>query len=220
LHRITKLSRFFILSTLYFCLLAGTILFLSNLSAYPSQALALAPSRPYTSYTPTYAPGTPTPTAVWQAFLNRTPFPYTTPLPLANPAIVDGSYAKFDPSEPQWWICRRCADYRPVGGPWKLFLDKGVFRMYYAITDWRSIASYTITEDRLDLFNDPYCPWETGSYHWQLENGQLIFREIQDTCAFGLRARNLTAQPWISCQPPSIQAAVSDHWSRPFACAP
>ena len=183
-------------------------------------APAAAPSRPYTSFTPTYAPGTPTPTDIWPAFLLRTPFAYTTPFPPPAHTSLDGTYAKLDPSEPQWWSCRRCADYRPVGGIWKLSLDRGVFRVYYAVTGWRSLGSYTVNGDQLYLFNDPYCPWDVGKYTWRLEDGQLLLKEIEDGCSMHLRAENLTLQPWLSCQPPSIFAAISDHWPKPPGCEP
>src|SRR5688572_3409630 len=59
-------------------------------------------------------------TSIWQAFQEAVPFAYTTPLPAAVHSPVDGLYAMIDQSEPQWWKCIRCADYRPVGGIWKL----------------------------------------------------------------------------------------------------
>ena len=30
----------------------------------------------------------------------------------------------------------------------------------------------------------------------------------------------LTKQPWLSCQPPNPEAAISDHWIRPPGCTP
>jgi hypothetical protein len=51
-----------------------------------------------------------------------------------------------------------------------------------------------------------------------MDAGQLILEVIHDECGFGLRAASLTAQPWLSCQPPSTEAAISDHWQKPPGC--
>ena len=140
-----------------------------------------------------------TSTSAWDALLEVTPFAYLAPLPAAVPSEIDGTYAKIDQSWPQWWLCRRCADYRVSGGIWKLQLEKGVMRIFYEVNNWRSLASYSVSGDRLYIFNDPYCPESTGEYKWSIENGGLLLEEVQDACAFDLRAKNLTKQGWISC---------------------
>ncbi len=161
---------------------------------------------------------TPAPTDDWFALFQRTPFPYTTPLPPSTRTILDGAYAKLDPSEAEHFHCRRCPDYAPEGGIWKLSLDKGVFRMFYQVTGWRSIGSFTVSGDRLTLFNDPYCTDDVGDYTWKLEHGALTLQVIKDECAIRLRAMNLTMLPWLSCQPPNTEAAVTDHWLKPPGC--
>jgi hypothetical protein len=112
---------------------------------------------------------------------------------------LDGIYAKYDPAPPQWWSCLRCADYRPAGGAWRLQFDRGVMRIYYEVTGWNDIASYTVSGDRLYLFNDPYCSDVTGEYKWSLEGENLNLETVQDSCAFQLRERNLSAQAWETC---------------------
>jgi formylglycine-generating enzyme required for sulfatase activity len=153
--------------------------------------------------------GTPTrlatisPSAGWDDLLQVTPFAYTAPLPEPTQSPIDGTYAKVDPSWPQWWLCRRCADYRPAGGIWKLQFDQGVMRIYYDVTGWHSLASFTVSGDRLTLFNDPYCG-ETGEYTWKKsEEGQLELNVIEDGCSFELRGRNLSNQPWLVCLSPN-----------------
>jgi hypothetical protein len=152
------------------------------------------------------------------------PVAFTTPLPEENWTPIDGTYAKLDLSDPQWWACRRCADYRLGGGIWKLQFNKGVMRIYYDVTGWRSIASYTVTDDRLYLFNDPYCPEEVGEYTWSLEdkwgleNRSLVLNVIKDSCSINLRGENLSAQPWESCQPPNAMTGASDHWHKTPGC--
>lgn len=162
---------------------------------------------------------TATVTSAWDELLQKTPVAYGTPLPAPVPSALDGTYAKLDPSWPQWWLCKRCADYRDAGGLWKVQFDRGVMRIFYEITGWKGIASFTVSGDRLTIFNDPWCPDETGQYTWVLENGQLNLSVIKDACSFGLRAKNLTKQPWPSCSPPDEAADNADaEWQSPVGC--
>jgi hypothetical protein len=151
-----------------------------------------------------------TATSVWNALLEMTPFAYTTPFPDPGQSPLDGTYTKIDPSWPQWWGCRRCADYRLVGGIWKLQFDKGIMRIYYEVTGWRSIASFTVSGDRLHIFNDPYCPEVVGEYTWRLKDGSLKLEVSDDSCSFDLRGKNLGNQPWPSCLPPDKTIRAND----------
>jgi hypothetical protein len=150
--------------------------------------------------------------------LQHTPYPYSTPLPPPVPTALDGTYTKFELKAEPPVHCLRCPDYAPEGGVWKLNLDKGVLRIYHFVTGWRNIASFTLEGEQMTLANDPVCPTETGRYRWKLEEGQLIFQVIEDECAIRLRAMNLTNLPWLACQPPNHEAAVTDHWSKPPGC--
>jgi len=152
-----------------------------------------------TNVPPPVEPVTDVPTAVWPVLLQVTPLPYASPLPPTDVTALDGTYAKFDPAPPQWWICLRCADYRQAGGPWRLQFDRGVMRIYYEVTGWRSLASYTVADDRLYLFNDPYCKEVTGEYKWELTDGNLTLEAIDDPCSIQLRGKNLNAQSWVVC---------------------
>lgn len=160
----------------------------------------------------------------WFELQNQVPIPHTTPLPDAEWTPIDGTFTKLDPSLPQWWACRRCADYRPAGGIWKLQFDKGVMRIYYPITGWRSVASYTVSGDQLHIFNDPYCPQEVGKYGWRLEDEwnlpdrKLIIEVDDDPCSINLRGENLSTQAWYSCMPPNEMTGASDHWHKPPGC--
>lgn len=174
-------------------------------------AACAAPAAPATTPSPR-------PTDIWLGLLERTPEPFLRALPPAEPTDIDGVYSKLDLSEPQWWLCRRCADYRPAGGIWKLSLDRGILRIYYDVTGWRSIASYTIAGDRLTIFNDAYCPDEVGEYRWRRDLKTLSLEVIRDSCSINLRGENLSQQPWESCQPWHDMIGASDHWHKPRGC--
>jgi hypothetical protein len=168
--------------------------------------------------TPEAARTSPTPTDAWSVLLHTTPYPYSTPLPPPARTALDGTYTKIELKEGTPVPCKRCPDYAPEGGLWKLNLDKGVFRILYAYNDWRSLASFTVSGDQLTLFNDPNCPQVVGTYTWKLEEGKLTFKVVEDECSIRLRAMNLTHVPWLSCHPPTTEAAISDHWPKPAGC--
>jgi len=160
----------------------------------------------------------------WYSLLQITPFAFAAPLPEDAWTPIDGTYAKFDPSEPQWWACRRCADYRPAGGIWRMQFNKGVMRIYYNVTGWRSVASYTVSDNKLYLFNDPYCPQEVGEYTWSLndkwglEDRELSLEVVKDSCSINLRGENLSELAWDSCQPPNYMTGASGHWHKSPGC--
>lgn len=194
-------------------------------SVAPSRQLGGGPSpnvRPTAPPPILYPPHDPAATypviRTWTEVLNFHPFPYLKPLPPAQASGLDGVYAKFDPGEPQWWRCARCPDFKLTGGGWRIMLHQGTMLMYYEVTGFSTVASFTVDGNHLELFNDPHCPYETGGYTWSLEDGSLVLTELQDTCAIHLRAENLVHQPWISCQPRNTEAAISDHWIRPKGC--
>ena len=161
---------------------------------------------------------TATPAGAWQAMFQRTPYPYASPLPPPNQTSLDGTYTKEEPFMATPVHCLRCPDYAPEGGVWKLSLDKGIFRIFYEGTGWRSMGSFTVEGDRLTLFNDPNCTDVTGTYTWELQEGNLVLREVEDPCAIHLRAINLTQKSWLSCRPPNPEAMVTDHWPKPAGC--
>ena len=156
--------------------------------------------------------------ARWTELLQRTPYPYHRPLPPESRSPLDGTFVKFDPKPFPHVPCRRCPDYVPEGGIWKLQFDRGIMRIFYAETGWRSISSFEVEKDRLVLFNDPHCLNTIGSYIWRIEERMLIFELIDDSCAINMRGKNLVKQPWKSCQPPNEEAAITGHWPIPPGC--
>lgn len=162
----------------------------------------------------------PTPTALWGGLLDHSPVAVAAPLPPPESTAVDDAYVRHLESAPQWWSCLRCADYRPSGGTWRLMFDRGILRIVYDVTQWRNLASYEVRGDEVRVFNDPICPWDEGVYRWAKDAGRLRLQVVEDKCAFGLRADNLTAGDWLTCRPPDVRAAASDAWSKPSGCAP
>jgi hypothetical protein len=159
-------------------------------------------------------------TDIWQTLLGRTPVAWTTPLPLEQTTILDSLYVKLDPRIATPFPCKRCPDYALEGGLWKLLISSGVFKIYYTLNGWRSLGSYSVSGNQLYLFNDPYCTRDVGIYSWRLEDGVLTLTEVDDPCSQGLRAANLTFQPWISCRPSNLEAMITDHWQKPTGCDP
>jgi len=93
----------------------------------PFLAVACSSSVPGTRQGTPPAEGTAAPADGWSALLRQTPFPYTTPLPPAEPTALDGTYVKFNPKPGTPVPCRRCPEYLPEGGIWKLQFDNGIF---------------------------------------------------------------------------------------------
>lgn len=182
--------------------------------------LAVAACSPSGSNPLEPVPSTPTVSSSdgWSAFFLRTPYPYGTPLPLAEYSPLDGTYVKMDPITATPFPCRRCPDYKPEGGLWKLNFDNGIFRIYHTLTGWKSMGSFRVDGKKLYLFNDPNCTNVTGTYTWQVIKGELLLMEVEDSCAIRLRAVNLTKQPWRSCQPPNQEAGRTGHWPEPEGC--
>lgn len=163
---------------------------------------------------------TSTPSDIWSGLLQRTPYPYTTPLPPAQVSSIDGTYVKFDPRPGKRAPCRRCPPYPPEGGVWRLNLDRGIFRVYHDGTGWSTLGSFTVSGDRVEFFNDPHCWRDVGIYTWTLEADKLMLELVKDDCGVDLRQRSLTAYPWESCQPLGIEAATTQHWPAPDGCDP
>ena len=99
-----------------------------------------------------------------------------------------------------------------------MHLDKGVFRVYHELTDRVTLGSFTVSGDQVEFFNGPHCLQDTGMYTWELVDGKLTLTPVEDNCGVYLRARNLEALPWESCQPPSTEAAITSHWPVPAGC--
>ncbi len=215
--------------------LALPLLILTAACAPAPQAAVLAtPTVHYRA--PTYGEITPGPHKYvpdLSTTIEVPPFPYGAPLPPAVPSVLDGLYSRRVPFEGTPVPCKRCAGYRLEGGLWSLYLDKGVFKVFQQDTDFEAVGSYTVTGDAVSFFNDPYCEEDlgmTGHYNWAWDaRSALRLQVVDDPCSIGLRAKNLTFAPWVktpllqserdlTCQPPTREAAITDHWNKPPYC--
>ena len=113
-------------------------------------------------------------------------------------------------------MCRRCPDYVPEGGVWKLNLDKGIYRIFHEFTGWRSIGSFVVDGNQVQLFNDPTCMEAVGTYIWAVDAGALNLQVIEDECAIRMRAKNLTQLPWTLCPLSSMEAGAGRN--KPSGC--
>lgn len=153
---------------------------------------------------------------IWTELLQKTPYPHSAPLPPQRPTALDGFYTKFDPRETPPVPCRRCPDYVPAGGIWKLNLDRGIYRIFHEFTGWRSIGSFVVDGNRVQLFNDPTCMEAVGTYIWTVNAGVLILQVIEDECAIRMRAKNLTQLPWTLCPLSSMETGAGRN--KPPGC--
>ena len=194
-------------------------LFAAVVAAICLMVIACSSSNRHTQQNTPGAPEiAPTPTDIWSGVLQRTPYPYTTPLPPATPTALDGIYVKFDPRPGERAPCRRCPPYPPEGGIWRLSLDKGIFRVYHDGTGWSTLGSFIVSEGRIEFFNDPHCFRDVGVYEWKLEDGALLLEAVRDDCGVDLRMQSFAEYPWESCRPPATEAAISGHWPTPVGC--
>ena len=154
---------------------------------------------------------------LWGELLKREPFAYTVPL-VNKPGFLDGTYTKRAKKTNAIVPCRRCPDWLPETGIWKMQLNKGTYRIIHKATGWKNIGTFIVAGDRVLFANDPVCPDGIGVYFWKLEKERLMLSVIDDPCAIKLRAKNLSETPWLSCRPPNIEAGITDHWPKPEWC--
>jgi hypothetical protein len=162
---------------------------------------ACSPESGAPAVTPEVPEATPAPTDIPSTLFERTPFPYTTPLPPAQATILDGTYTSDDPSEVTETAGRCAPAYPRHGGRWTLDLYQGIFRLFHEGTGWNSMGSFTVSGDRVTFFNDLNCPESVGVYAWRQEAEQLILQVVEDECGFGLRTERFANLPWLPAGP-------------------
>jgi hypothetical protein len=125
------------------------------------------------------------------------PYPFMTPIPPRRPTPVDGTYRREYDRGSEPIPCRRCAPYRLDRGVAVMTLDSGRYHLVHEASAFTASGHYVIDGRRLELFNDPTCSEDRGTYRWAVREGDLILEAVADPCAFDLlRARYLAAAPW------------------------
>ena len=153
----------------------------------------------------------------WDELLKHEPFIYTVPK-INKKASIDGVYVKKSLKEGEMVPCRRCPDWLPNPGIWRIYFNKGAYRIINTNTGWKSIGTYIVSKDRVILSNDPSCIDDFGLYRFLIKGGVLKFEVIDDPCAIKLRGLNLGETSWFSCYPPNEEAAITEHWPKPVGC--
>ncbi len=161
------------------------------------------------------------------------PFPFSGALAPAVASPLDGLYYKVIPLTITPTPCKRCAGYRLEGGAWTLYFDKGVYKVFLQQTGFESVGSFTVSGNKLALFNDPYCEEDMsmrGDYAWELDaQGSLRITTIQDACSYKLRGQNLTSGAWARvpdtaegranlCQVVAGTVGPGEEWKKPPFC--
>ncbi len=160
----------------------------------------------------------------WNNLLKREPFIYTIPS-VKKTTPVDGVYVKNALRQGEKVPCMRCPDWLANPGIWRIYFNRGTYRIINTATGWKSIGTYIVSKNRILLANDPSCINEFGLYTFKFEycnhpykKKYLTFKVIDDPCAIKLRGLNLGEKEWISCHPPNEEAAITEHWPKPDGC--
>jgi hypothetical protein len=141
------------------------------------------------------------------------PYPFDQPAPPRQATGIDGTYARaitIDQAGGRPVYCRRCAPYRRDAGRSMIVFEEGRFFVRFKPVapgplcpeclrppDFSATGHYSVSDDRLTLFNDPNCPHEEGIYTWSLDGSRLRLQEVDDPCPYDrLRAKFLTATSW------------------------
>lgn len=133
----------------------------------------------------------------WRSFLQQTPYIYSLPA-VEKPTPIDGTYAKEAKKKGYIIPCRRCPEWIPNPGIWRLRLSRGVYWIINTNTGWRSIGTYVVSGDRVIFANDPCCIYSVGVYSWSFNEGKLELKMIDDPCAIKQRGKNLSEVTWIA----------------------
>lgn len=126
------------------------------------------------------------------------PYPFVTPVPMQVPTTADGLYTR-EPTD--HWVgtraqCTRCAPFPRDYGRSTLTLALGRYRLEQVLPRYAVTGHYAVAGNRITFFNDPECGRTYGVYTWRLEGDELGLEVVDDPCAFGQRARDLTDAVW------------------------
>jgi hypothetical protein len=152
------------------------------------------------------------------------PYPYTEPTPAPVPTEIDGTYMLIltledlgGASNSLPFPCRRCLPYARDPGVLTLIFFDGAYFVDHQMSGFHATGHYTVSGNRLTLFNDPNCSRLRGTYRWHLDGPSLRLRAIDDTCAFeGERATDLASDVWTRI--PVCRREIQHLWPGVLGC--
>jgi hypothetical protein len=152
------------------------------------------------------------------------PYPYTKPTPAQAPTGIDGTYMLIltlddlgGPSHALPFPCVRCLPYARDPGVMTLIFFEGEYFVDHQMSGFHANGHYTVSGNRLTLFNDANCSRVRGSYRWQLDGDSLLLEVLDDTCAYeGERATDLATEVWTRI--PVCLREVGNLWPGILGC--
>ena len=81
----------------------------------------------------------------WDELLKREPFIYTVPK-INKKTSIDGVYVKKALKEKEMVPCRRCPDWLANPGIWRIYFNRGAYRIINTNTGWKSIGTYIVSK--------------------------------------------------------------------------
>lgn len=152
------------------------------------------------------------------------PYPYTDPAPPPVATPIDGTYMLILTLEDLGgarnalpFPCRRCLPYARDPGVMTLIFFQGAYFVDHQMAAFHATGHYSVEGNRLNLFNDPNCSRERGTYSWALRGTSLHLEVIDDTCAYeGERATDLATDAWTRI--PVCKREVAHLWPGVLGC--
>ena len=126
------------------------------------------------------------------------PYPFVGYPAMVVPTTADGVYTReaTDTFVGPRATCRRCAPFPRDQGRSTLTLVDGRYHLDHVMPSYEVRGHYAVAGDRITFFNDPECGRTLGVYRWWTDHEGLHLEAIDDPCAFGQRARDLTDAVW------------------------
>ncbi|HEX6127647.1 MAG TPA: hypothetical protein VF071_01350 [Candidatus Limnocylindria bacterium] len=127
------------------------------------------------------------------------PYPFVGHAPMVVSTTADGVYTReaTDTFVGPRATCRRCAPFPRDQGQSVLTLTRGRYHLEQELPSYEVRGHYAVAGDRITFFNDPECGRTLGVYRWWTDRKGLHLEAIDDPCAFGQRARDLTDAVWV-----------------------
>ncbi len=152
------------------------------------------------------------------------PYPFMSPTPPPDPSALDGTYLRTltlrDVGGARIGLpyrCLRCPPFRIDAGVSTLIFTRGAYYLHHQLSDFRTMGSFVVEDDRVTLFNDANCPQTPGIYAFEVTAHGLRFRVVEDDCPFsGERSFDLMVRPWTRVS--ACVRRIANLWPGEVAC--